>query len=407
VRFGVLFGDNWVAMSLVVIAALLATGDFLATLFSVIYQRYWYDRALRPKYSPAYTPPCAVIVPCKGLMKNFEHNVRSFLDLEYPAYRVYYVVEHETDPAVETLRAVTAERPERATLVVAGLATRCAQKNHNLLAAVRQAHEAEVFAFADADIGPRGNWLRELLLPLSASEVSVTTGFRWLSTEKPGVGEMVHNYISIFLYVLLSVASFFGEVGVWGGSMAIRRRDFEGMDIEGLWSRSVVDDISLSSRVREMGKQTVMVPTCVTHTDDLIETVSGGVIWFERQIMFLKAYHRGLWLYGAAPITLLGAAIMLWLPFALVASIGEQRTFLAVGGAAPLLLIAGEAVTALLYPLLGEMPRFGRFLALQPFMRSMHVLSYLRTMFTNVVTWSGVRYYLDRQGIVTRVERKS
>jgi ceramide glucosyltransferase len=405
VRLSALLGDNWLAMTLVIVAAGLVVGDFLATLFSVIYQRFWYDRVLRPRYDPQYSPSCAVIVPCKGKMKNLEQNVRSFLDLDYPSYRVYYVVESESDPAVNTLRRVAQENPKRASVVVAGLATRCAQKNHNLLAAVRQATEAEVYAFADADIGPKGNWLRELLLPLSIPGVSVTTGFRWLSTAKPGLGEMVHNYVSIFLYVLLCVASFFGEVGVWGGSMAIRRRDFEEMDIEGLWSRSVVDDISLSSRIHASGKQTVMVPSCVTRTDDLIETVGEGIVWFERQIMFLKAYHRGLWLYGAAPIVLLGAAVLLWLPFALVASMSEHRTFLALGGAAPLLLIAGEAATALLYPLLGDMPRFGRFLALQPFLRSTHILSYLRTMFTNVVTWSGVRYYLDREGVVTRVER--
>jgi hypothetical protein len=216
---------------------------------------------------------------------------------------------------------------------------------------------------------------------------------------------MGHNYINIFIYTLFSVAAFVGEVGLWGGSMAIRRRDFEELDIAGLWGKTAVDDMSLSRQVSTHGGSAVVVPTCITTTDDLIESVYGGMRWFERQIMFLKAYYRRLWLYGAAPIALAGLAIVLWLPWALVTNISAHRTFFASGGAAPLLFIAGELLTVMLYPLMGSIPRFGRFLAVQPFLRATHAVSYFRTYFTNVITWAGVRYHLDRNGVVTRVER--
>ncbi len=264
-----------------------------------------------------------------------------------------------------------------------------------------------MYVFADADIGPRSGWLRELVLPLSDPRVVVTTGFRWLCTDRPGLAAMVHNSINILLYTLLTVASYAAEVGLWGGSMAMRRRDFDELGVAELWGSTVVDDISLSSRVAHSGRQAIMVPSCVTCTDDFLETVSGGVLWFERQIMFLKAYHRSLWMVGGGLLVFLGVVLTVWAPLAALLSISPRYSFLAMGGAASLLFIGGETVTArLLYPMLGEVHRRTRFAALQPFMRTTQMLSYLRTVFTDVVTWAGVRYHIDRKGVVKRVERR-
>jgi len=399
-----LLGANWFTSALFVGAGLLVGADFVATLFTVVYKRYWYDRALRPRYRPEQTPRCSVVVPCKGVTRGFEQNIRAFLQMDYPAYEVLFVVEDETDLSVPRIRDVI-RGSDRARLVVAGLATACAQKNHNLLAGVRGARDAEVYVFADADIGPRPGWLRELLLPLSDPRVIVTTGFRWLYAERPRLGGMVHNSINIFLYVLLSTASFVAEMGLWGGSMALRKRDFDELDVAGLWGRTVVDDISLSSRVAATGRSAIMVPAAVTCSDDLIQSVRGGVRWFERQIMFLKAYHHRTWLFGATPIALLGGALIAWLPVAALLSISPHRSFLALGGAASVLFCGGEAVTAMLYPLIGQVRSPVRFAAMQPLMRTAHAVSLIRTVFTNAVTWSGVRYHLDRRGTVRRVER--
>lgn len=391
-------------MILVVFAMALVAADFCATLFTIFYKRFLYERAYRTRFDRDYTPHCAVVIPCKGLLKNFEENLRTFLTLEYPSYQVIYTVESENDPAVPVIRTVVQSDP-RATLVVAGLSTKCAQKNHNLLAAVNTAPKADVYVFADADIGPGGNWLRELILPLSSERVAVTTGFRWLYVPKPTLGEMVHNQINIFIYMLLANASFLAKVGLWGGSMAIRRAEFERMKVAEVWGRTVVDDMSLSGLVMKSGKRSVVVPSAVTCTDDLIETVSGSVRWFERQIMFLKAHHRLIWFYMGVPLCLFALLLMVWLPIAALLSISPERTFFAVGGAAPFIFILGEMVVALLYPFMGQVPQLGRFALWLPFMRSALLTSYFRTHFTNVVTWAGIRYHMSTDGRVTRVER--
>jgi len=402
--FETILGTNILTKTLFICAGLIVTGDFIVTLFAIFYQRYWYNRVLRPRFGTSFNPSCSIIVPCKGIPKDFGRNLEGFLELGYDPYEVIYVVESEDDQAVPVIRSIVV-KDKRAKLVVAGLTRTCAQKNHNMLAALRQTNNPDVYVFADSDIRPAGHWLKEIILPLADEKITVTSGFRWLHAKNGSAGEMTHAYVNIFIYVLFSVACFFGGVGLWGGSMAIRRKDFEELGVAQKWSKAAVDDMSLSQVVMKNGRKAVIVPPCITHTDDLIQTMRGTISWFERQIMFLKAYQKSLWLFLTLPVVLLALALLVLLPFAIIASFTKSHSFLSVGGGAALVFYIGELITVSLYPLLGKMPRFYKFLFLQPVMRLTHVVSYLRTCLTNTITWAGIKYHLTFSGDVASIER--
>jgi len=390
----------WAACAIVI-------ADFLATLVTVIYQRYWYRRVLRPKFSPEYTPRCAIIVPCKGTNKNLRSNLESFFNLDYPDYVVVFVTESTEDAAVPVIRETIKNRPDGGRYVTAGISSTCAQKNHNLLAGIVLAQQADagVYVFADSDIKPGSAWLREIIRPLADPKIVVTTGFRWLHAEKGSVAEWTHTYANIFIYIVFSCAFLLGGVGLWGGSMAIRREDFEKLEVAKKWSTAVVDDLSLSQIVHKKRLKGMMVSSCMAHTDELLSSVKSGIAWFERQIMFLKVYFKQLWLFLVLPVALVCFMLIVLLPAAILFSLSETKTFFGSGGGAALVFYLGELITVLLYPLLGSMPRFHRFLILQPFIRATHLASYLGTYTTNTITWSGVRYRLKFFGDVKRVER--
>lgn len=392
----------WAACAIVI-------ADFCATLIVVFYQRYWYERVLRPKFIRGFAPPCSIIVPCKGTSKNLRANLQSFFSLDYPSYEVLFVTETADDGAVPVIRDIIKNRPAGAggRHIAAGFSSSCAQKNHNLLAGIAAAEpdRNRVYVFADSDIRPGPQWLRELTRPLADPAVAVTTGFRWLHATKGSVAEWTHAYANIFIYIVFSCAFFLGGVGLWGGSMAIRREDFENLGVAKKWSTAVVDDLSLSQIVHKKRLKGVMVPSCIAHTDELLSSVKAGVVWFERQIMFLRVYFKHLWFFLALPTVVICFVIMLMLPFAFLSSLSEQKTFFGSGGGAALVFYFGELITVSLYPLLGSMPRFHRFLLLQPFIRATHVASYFGTCTTNSITWAGVRYRLKFFGDVKRVER--
>jgi len=275
-----------------------------------------------------------------------------------------------------------------------------------MLAALREVSaDSEVFVFADSDIKPEKRWLREIVLPLQDEKVTVTTGFRWLMSSTGSVGELCHAYVNIFIYTCFSTASYFGGVGLWGGTMAIRRRDYDALGVAQKWSRAAVDDMSLSAVVLKHRRKAVVVPTCLTVTDDLLPTVGATVSWFERQIMYLKSYQRPLWIFPALPMALVAGALILLLPVAAVGALLTKHSFWSLGGGMSLAFILGHTVVALLYPMMGKMPFFGRFLLLQPYLRLTQMVSYLRTWTTRTITWAGIKYQLSFNGDVKELKR--
>jgi ceramide glucosyltransferase len=401
-----LVGASLLTHILFISALVFVIGDILATLFTIFYQKYWYERILRPKFGNSYNPRCSIIVPCKGIPKDLGNNLAGFLELDYNNYEVIFVVESEKDTAVEVIKSIIKGK-ENAKLVIAGLTSKCAQKNHNLLAAIKNVSEPEVYVFADSDIRPDGHWLRELTIPLADKKITVTSGFRWLHATNCNAGEMTHAYVNVFMYILFCVACFFGGVGLWGGSMAMRKKDFDELGVAEKWSKTVVDDMSLSQIVMKQSRKAVVVPPCISHSDDLLQTVKGTVTWFERQIMFLKSYQKSIWFFVAFPASLLVLFLLFLLPVAVIVSIFGNHTFFGSGGGAALVFYVGELLTVCLYPLLGSMPRFHKFLVMQPLMRFMQIWSYLRTFGTNTVTWAGIKYHMKFSGEVGKIERPS
>ena len=386
------------------VALTFVISDLLITVFTIFYQRYLYGHYIRKKFKNSFMPRCAIIIPCKGIPKDLGKNLQGFLDLDYPDYIVVYAVESERDEAVAVIKKIMADN-KRAKLAVAGLSTTCVQKNHNLLAGLRMAEDAEVYVFADADIKPDPSWLRELVLPLADPRITATSGFRWLHARKGTVGELAHFYVNSIIYILFSVACFIGGVGLWGGSMAIRRKDFEKLGVAKKWAHAGVDDMSLSNLVYRARCKAVVVPLCVTQTDDLLQTVRGTIDWFERQIMFLKAYQKKLWFFIGFPVVFSGMFFIVLLPFAVIAALSPEWTFLAAGGGAAALFYLGELLTIMLYPLLGSTYSKGKFMLYWPFLRLTHGISYCLTALTNTITWAGIRYQLAFNGDVKRIER--
>jgi cellulose synthase/poly-beta-1,6-N-acetylglucosamine synthase-like glycosyltransferase len=288
--------------------------------------------------------------------------------------------------------------------VVAGLTDTCAQKNHNLLAALEHAGTPDVYVFADADIEAPPQWLQRLVLPLSDAKVTATSGFRWMIMRSRPRRQQAHVYENNFLYTLFTAACFFGGVGLWGGSMAIRRKDFEELQVAGYWARTAVDDMTLSQLLIKKHKKAVLVPECVMDTEDSIPTLGKAIYWFERQSMFLKAYHKPAWV-PAIPVALVLLALHALLPVSIVLGLVTGEHFFTWGGGAALISLAGDMLSVLLFPLIGTVPRFFRFFFWHILYRSIPLLGFVATLKNNTIMWGGVRYTFDIAGRVTRVQR--
>src|SRR5436853_7770515 len=113
---------------------LLAAVAILQGIFTLVYgiRAARHMRTFRPRR--ARRKRISVFCPCKGTDAEFEKNIRSILEQDYPNYDVTFVVESQGDAACAALRGVGVSK-----ILVAGRATDCGQKVHNLSYAVAQA----------------------------------------------------------------------------------------------------------------------------------------------------------------------------------------------------------------------------------------------------------------------------
>ena len=243
-----------------------------------------------------YAPKAAVVVPCKGIEPGFAENINALLAQDYRRYDLIFVTESEADPAYAALTDLIKESDHAAWLVVAGESEGRGQKVHNLCAALEMLdavdRRTEVLVFADADARPAPHWLRELVAPLGNQRVGATTGFRWHTPV---------NFLSSLLSTWnASAAGLLGERSsfAWGGAMAIRREDFERLQIKQDWQGAVSDDYTLSRAVLSSGMDIKFVPACLMPSEGGM-TLGGLLEFTTRQLIITRFYAPRLWRLAA------------------------------------------------------------------------------------------------------------
>lgn len=248
-----------------------------------------------PQRTNRYQPKAVVIVPCKGLEHDFEENIRPLFVQDYRDYEIIFVTESQNDPAHAALTQLIQSHSHRpAWLVVAGEARGCGQKIHNLCAAIDMLNaidrRAEVLVFADSDARPTKHWLADLVAPLGDKRIGATTGFRWYLPVN-------NRFASILLSVWnASALSLLGERSgfAWGGATAVRRENFDKLNIQGRWRGAVSDDYVLTATVHEAGQRIKFIPSCLvaSHSDANL----GELLEFTtRQMRITRVYSPRVW----------------------------------------------------------------------------------------------------------------
>lgn len=249
-----------------------------------------------------YAPYAAVIIPCKGVDEHFEENLTRYLTQDYPRYQVILCVATRTDPAYGVLWKHVSHRLvrrgaglSRITLEVAGLSDQRGEKVHNLLRGIEVAdRDAQVLVFGDIDACPKPDWLRLLVAPLGRETVMVSTGFRWYLPGPSFASRLRAAWDT-------SIATMLGDHGrnfAWGGSMAIRKEDFDRLEVaDRYWARTVSDDYALTRAVREAKGKIRFEPRCLVASHGNL-SLREFFRWSSRQIIITRVYAPHLWRLG-------------------------------------------------------------------------------------------------------------
>lgn len=380
-----------------------------------------YVRRSRQAPLGTFTPPAAVIIPCKGVDPDFELHLSRYLAQDYPQYQVIFAVASKSDPAYQLLcerldsrRASGSSTGPSTKLVVAGRSESRGEKVNNLLrglAAVDPANGgAAVLVFADMDARPGPDWLRALVAPLGDAQVTVSTGFRWYL---PGAGLASQLRAAWDT----SIATLFGDHAhnfAWGGSMAIRASDFHTLKVaERYWAGSVSDDYALTRAVRDVRGRIRFEPRCLVASREDSGWAS-FLNWANRQIIITRVYMPHLWVMGLAAYVfycgtvLLGLGLLAWPGLTageriLVAGFILAIHFLGIDKGRIRSRVACET-----FPEETEaLRRYGsRYWQLAPLVPWVMLVNFLVAGMTRRIEWRGIHYELRSREEVRVLERK-
>src|SRR5262249_2452170 len=143
-------------------------------------------------------------------------------------------------------------------VLVAGRASSCGQKVHNLAYAVEHGPAADIYVFCDSDARFPRQWLSTLLAPLEAT--NITSGYRWYVINRLHFSTLMRSAWK---------ASSRGVLGdhnrnfAWGGSTAIHCETFRRLNILDAWRGSVSDDYAVTRAAQRNGTRIVFVPECL------------------------------------------------------------------------------------------------------------------------------------------------
>jgi len=347
---------------------------------------------------PAAWPPVALLVPVAGATPDLAANLRSLLSQDYPDWRVIFITRGLEDPATPIIAAIIPEYPH-SRLVLSGPAVSCSQKNHNLLAGLGAVNkDTEILAFGDSTHLAPANWLKGLVAPLLRGKAVVASGYHHVLPQDRGLATW-GRAITVFFLFLAKAIPWLNQP--WGGATAIKRRVFEDLRVRELWSRNVVDDVSLAALLQEKGLGVELAPGASLLTPLKGETLRGWSDWLTRQWIYLKFCLPGSWLAGGflfhllAVLVLLAGLGLLAAPLGLpLAPVWPGAVFLA---ALTGLSVALKAMHPQAAPLRTWVPAF--FAAI-----FMAAWCHLRTWPSREIHWRGITYRVGRKGRVVGIK---
>lgn len=341
---------------------------------------------------PADAAGVCVIVPCKGAIPGLTENARSLLAQDLPGARFLFVVPSEQDPAFAPVEEA-ARGDARAQVLVsrAGAPRLCSGKIVDLLYALdRLPDGCEIVAFADADLRVRPDWLRRLLAPLGEPGVAVTTSCALYVAEDPGFWTFLRM---VWMAAVVPYAALTGCV--IGHSFALRRADLRALRVPEVWSRSLLEDISLAAVVRAAGRKVRFVGGAMSaSTESCDRAVFFGLL--NKWVLCLRVYDLRVW--AAAFMAVFMHAWMIAVTLLKPGVDPRPAALLLLGDAAAvaLQLLSYQAVVpdrlAALHPRWRPLPLWGALAA--PMLWLSYGLQIGHSMTQSTVRWGGRVYAL-------------
>ena len=204
--------------------------------------------------SPQNTPPVSILKPLKGTDPEMYESFRSHCLQDYPEYEIVFGVSDPEDPAIELVRRLKLEFPQRAIrLVVCDKNLGSNTKVSNLVQMLPEARY-QYLIVNDSDIRVERDYLQRVVPPLTDPKVGmVTCLYRGVASATLGSRLESLGISTDFCGGVLAARLLEGIRFGLGSTLAFRRGDLKAVGgFEGLLDY-LADDYEIGNRIVSLG----------------------------------------------------------------------------------------------------------------------------------------------------------
>jgi ceramide glucosyltransferase len=282
---------------------------YLVSIFAA--GRFFGRRKDLPPASPSFAPPVSVLKPIYGLDRDTYENYASFCVQDYPEYEILFCVSDETDPALQVIRKLIQDFPERGIRVLIGSEPLGVSDKVNKLFRMAREAKHEIVIVSDSDVRVDADYLRAVVAPFQDAKVGgVTCLYRGLTDNSLTADlEAIGNSTDFAAGVL--VAWLFSEVNfMLGATMAVRKAVLA--EIGGFESMVdyFSDDYELGNRIAAKGHRVALIPhpVAIVYPRQTLRDAFQHQLRWNLSIRFSRpAGHLGLIFTQGLPLAILAA----------------------------------------------------------------------------------------------------
>jgi ceramide glucosyltransferase len=217
--------------------------------------RFLCERKAPGEASAADLPPISILKPLKGTDPEIYESFRSHCLQDYPEYEIIFGVSDPNDTAIESVRALQREFPDRRIqLLVSPKILGANVKVSNLAQMLAEARN-HYLIINDSDIRVEPDYLRRVTAPLADSRVGMVTCL-YRGVAGPTLGSRLEG-LSIgtdFCPSVLAARQLEGGIRFGlGSTLAFRRTELEKIGGFTSFVDYLADDYELGKRIAELG----------------------------------------------------------------------------------------------------------------------------------------------------------
>ncbi|MGA9509759.1 MAG: bacteriohopanetetrol glucosamine biosynthesis glycosyltransferase HpnI [Candidatus Sulfotelmatobacter sp.] len=200
-------------------------------------------------------PPVSILKPLKGSDPEIYECFRSHCLQRYPEYEIIFGVSDADDPAVESVKSLQLEFPDRRIKLVVSPKILGANVKVSNLAQMLPEARYEHLIVNDSDIRVEPDYLRQVITPLFDSRIGmVTCLYRGVATPTLGSRLEALGISTDFCAAVLAARQLEGGIRFGlGSTLAFRRVELEKIGGFASIVNHLADDYELGKRIAELG----------------------------------------------------------------------------------------------------------------------------------------------------------